>query len=575
MCGFLYVKFKGKSEISGELKAITEAAAAELSYRGPDYRGLKIFKNNVFIHYRLSIIDVTSNSNQPFESDENIFLYNGEIFNYKDFDKNSNSDTKVFFDILENNCENLKLVQGFYAAGIFSKSKNEINFYRDYFGEKPLFYFNDASVAIVSSTIKSIAKLLKDLGKTCTINEEGILKDYLPFGYIREPRTIFSQIFACPPNHILKISENEIEQKEIGEINSNIKIEQYANNAMESADVKGTLLLSSGIDSTFLLSLLSCSLKDFNVATYKADDFKVDESTTAYQNYKKITFGTSNSTFKYVDCDRDLLLDVYEYSKLMEQPTSDGIQFFKLLKALKRSDKNLRLIFTGLGGDELYGGYPMFYNFKIINILVHIPFIERIIPKMERFVFFKRNLGQWNPIVYAYSYRCDFKFFKSLKFEKNKIITDFNTWLYGIFPNTNFDKYNCLETLRIIEVRDYMLNQLLRDSDNISMQLGIESRNPLLAPFLMYKKIDYKKGIKNNLMFKYKINFGKKRGFTLSRNILKNELIKFMTDNKFSEKNRLLDLIDLNKCSYAQVFKIVNLLLWLKSNSIYYNDHHK
>src|SRR5690606_35414081 len=96
-------------------------------------------------------------------------------------------------------------IRGMFAFGWFEKKTEKITFYRDFFGEKPLYYYNDNEICIVSSTLKSITYILKKIGKIVKINKRAIEQDFLLFGYIRSPETIWEGIMEVPPGHCLDI----------------------------------------------------------------------------------------------------------------------------------------------------------------------------------------------------------------------------------------------------------------------------------------------------------------------------------------------------------------------------------
>ena len=144
--------------------------------RGPDAKGkiLKKFKDKslVLLHSRLSIIDLNNKSNQPFEDENGILIFNGEIYNYIELKKiclrkkikfKTNSDTEVLLKILNLYGEKaVKYLDGMWAFSYFNKKKNNMIISRDSFGEKPLYYMSDSKKIIFASNLRYIEAISKD-----------------------------------------------------------------------------------------------------------------------------------------------------------------------------------------------------------------------------------------------------------------------------------------------------------------------------------------------------------------------------------------------------------------------------
>ena len=142
MCGFIcLVKKENKKNnfISKDL----------LEHRGPDFTNEINFESVSIRHWRLSIVDLSEESNQPIVKNNYIFVYNGEIYNYKNiskkyFNKTFTSDTKLFFELLTSGqIEKIKNCSGFFSYVLFNKSRMIISGGRDLLGKKPLYYFID------------------------------------------------------------------------------------------------------------------------------------------------------------------------------------------------------------------------------------------------------------------------------------------------------------------------------------------------------------------------------------------------------------------------------------------------
>ena len=172
MCGFLAQISKSKYHYNTFSKKDFENAAQEISHRGPDFNSTIHLDNGTsFAHYRLSIIDNTKNSDQPFISKcgRYILIFNGEIYNYK-FLANKyfpkllvKGDTETLMSLLINHDINkfLSEIEGMFSFVFFDKITNYFVAARDRFGIKPLYYFNDQNTTILASEPFPIAKIIK------------------------------------------------------------------------------------------------------------------------------------------------------------------------------------------------------------------------------------------------------------------------------------------------------------------------------------------------------------------------------------------------------------------------------
>ena len=260
--------------------------------RGPDNRNLWVSecKKITLGHNRLSIIDLSKNSNQPFisEDDNYIITFNGEIYNFKDLRKElikknfffkTNSDTEVILQSYK--CWGLnfaKFLRGMFAFVIYDKVKKKIILARDPFGIKPLYYTNNNGVLYFASQIKALLSI-KDI--SFTTSKAGICSYYM-WGHVQEPFTLYNEIRSLEKGTIKIIdingNENNLSYGSIKETILNSNFEKFDNeldainfvkdeldqslNYHHISDVPITLLLSSGIDSNILLASTSKNNKN-------------------------------------------------------------------------------------------------------------------------------------------------------------------------------------------------------------------------------------------------------------------------------------------------------------------------
>ena len=568
MCGFLFTHFKANAP--KEFHSKFKESLHLQSYRGLDDSGITQFSNSFFGHVRLAIIDLTSKSCQPVEDNENILLFNGEIFNFQNFEPESTSDVKTLFSQLRLQKETyLSKIEGFFSLLFFSKTSSSFFLARDFFGEKPLYYYNDEDVFIASSTIKSLVSQIN----FCVSNPINIdataIKEYLLFGFIREPKTIYENIFSLPAGHIISLSGNKLNLNQI-ESNSETYSKQhwkgFIKEAISTADVPAHLLLSSGVDSTYLLAEASKLNLAPEVFIYRNKVEKErDESIKALVNVKKIDASIKSHIISNEE-DPSTLYD--QFINLLEQPTNDGLDIFNILKGVRRKSTEAKLVLTGLGGDEMFGGYPTFSNYGLYKALQLIP--TPLIPqKLKRFKIKLNREKEFPVLAYYFKYRLEPN--SEILFEQSTINNLFEKFVKHIRSRIEGHR-SPIEKIKILETFDYMLNQLLRDADNISMKMGIEIRNPFLFIPLMQQKPDSKTWLKKHLYKNHKISFGSKKGFSLGES--KEALIPFfLSEIKSLEKrySKLIESLNLKQSpsqarSFALLKKWYILLKWLDIN---------
>ena len=257
--------------------------------RGPDsqnfYKSEK-GKNIYLLHSRLSIIDLNDRSNQPFQNQDLVLIFNGEIYNYKELRKKikkrykfiTQSDTEIiiaYFKIFGIKC--FDFFEGMWSIAIFNKKTNEIVLSRDRFGEKPLYIFETKHGIFFGSEIKYI-KILSKL--KFDINLEKI-NDYLQFGYksvFKNNQSFFKNIYSLNQGTYLKSNLNKtiqnnywsISKKKLNKAKLSKLIEAHKIKFFESlkirlrSDVPIALCLSGGIDSATLAGVSKIKFKKKN-----------------------------------------------------------------------------------------------------------------------------------------------------------------------------------------------------------------------------------------------------------------------------------------------------------------------
>ncbi|MDB2512460.1 asparagine synthase (glutamine-hydrolyzing) [Luminiphilus sp.] len=377
MCG-IFGYFDGK------FAAISDEALLSMgdviSYRGPD--GCGIFHDldgAVGLgNRRLAIIDI-ENGNQPFTSDcgNYVVVQNGEIFNYleirtelsaKGYDFKTDSDTEVILKMYE--CWGvgaLEKLNGMFAIAIYDKVLDTVHLIRDRVGEKPLYYFYEDDRLVFASEVKSV--LTRTDGEICL----DALAEYLSFNYVPQPRTMFRNIFHVEPGTFLSFDRSGMKktawwrlpgaEPDLGDRESEwcAEFRDILDDAVAlrlRTDVPFGAFLSGGVDSSSVVGSMAGYL-DEPVKTYCIGftDSRFDESKFAQQ--AATMFGTQH-VCEFVEPN---LLEYWPAATYhCDQPHGD-VSFLPTYRVARLAAKDVKVVLTGDGADELFAGYDKYANF--------------------------------------------------------------------------------------------------------------------------------------------------------------------------------------------------------------------
>ena len=505
---------------------------SKIKHRGPDGEGKFVNRHVGLGHRRLSIIDLTEAGSQPMYSADGRFVivFNGEIYNYKELKKElqedypfkTHSDTEVILASFARwgiACVS-KLV-GMFAFTIYDQEAQKIFVVRDRLGKKPLYYFSKDSFLAFASELRSLLSL-KEVSPTVGMGE---LASFLQYQTIFAPKTIIKDIKVFPAGHYAFVAVDDIlrggdfssyfrpywslddcrENKSASYEETKTGVRDLLFQAVERrlvADVDFGAFLSGGIDSGIIVGamaqLCSSPVNTFNVY-FNEKQFDED----AYASLIASQYKTRHH--KILVTPQDLPEYVQEGLDMMDFPSGDGINTYVVSKATRA--QGIKMALTGLGGDELFAGYPSFTR----------------ISKLHQY----KSL--WNlplPVRQGLSYllippvslpvRQKFKQLAGLSsFDLDKIYLLTREVLSGealadLIPGhkvkgrteTAKEKINkdyLLSSVSRKEIKYYLENILLRDSDQFSMATGLELR----VPFMDHDLVEYVLGVPDK--FKYPV----------------------------------------------------------------------
>lgn len=367
--------------------ALNFSARKHVEEAGPDFTG-------VFIHRRLSIIDVNENGHQPMcDPGAGVWVtYNGEIYNYRElrieleqlgYKFRTQSDTEVLLNAYlhwGNAC--LEKFNGMFAFALLDIEKKKIFCARDRSGVKPFYYYFKNGVFCFASELKALRKL--PFVET-SLNERA-LHHYLVYDAIEyEPEGFLKNVFELMPSHFVELDliGKDISIKKYFEIAVENSFSRFDEAVFEKqkeetkgliedaivkrmrSDVAVGCCLSGGIDSSVISGVMSKHSKNFNAFSAVFPGEAIDES-----GYAKEVASFTNARWHTVNPNaEDMLTDLEELVYALDIPiwsTSTYAQF-RVMKLAK--ENNCKVVLDGQGGDELFGGYPHYFTTFVNELL--------------------------------------------------------------------------------------------------------------------------------------------------------------------------------------------------------------
>lgn len=397
MCGIAgYVSKKPTKEI---LKRMTD----RIIHRGPDSEGFYLDDNVALGHRRLSIIDLEG-GDQPIYNEDNskVIVFNGEIYNYKELKEElkdhtfkTNSDTEVILHGYEKwGIDVTKKLRGMFAFAIWDKNDKSLFLARDHFGIKPLYYcmFNDTFM--FASEIKAFLDH-PDFKKE--FNEE-ILASYLCFNSSVTEETFFKGVYRLEPGTSLMYKDLkyeketyfklEFDEKDLDKEKTIKEIEKVLASSVkyhEIADVEVGSFLSSGIDSSYLVSLA----KPDKTYTVGYDNPKYDEISYAKDLADKLNINNTSYKITKEEYMKELKKIIYHMDEPLADPAAIALYF-----VAKIASKDVKVVLSGEGADELFGGYNSYKEEVDQAFYMKIPYpIRHFFAKIASLFKEKRGLN--------------------------------------------------------------------------------------------------------------------------------------------------------------------------------------
>jgi asparagine synthase (glutamine-hydrolysing) len=495
-----------------------------LSHRGPDAKGIFSDQHVELGHRRLSIIDTSESANQPMLSHDEkyVIVFNGEIYNYRevkkqlaDYPYKTQGDTEVVLAAyIKYGAACVHLLNGIFAFAIWDKTKNELFISRDRLGIKPLYYFSDERVVVFSSSLRAI---LSTGFSSKRVSKTGLV-DYLRYQTVHAPGTIIDDVMMLPAGHSMLVNDEDgvvirkywtptqaTRKSYDSEAMVHAAVREQLTKSVEMqlvADVPFGAFLSGGIDSSLLVGLMS-KVREQKVDTFSVVFKEAEFSEREYSRLIAKKFNTQHHEIELgVNDFKELIPAALHY---MDHPSGDGPNTFVVSK--KTREAGVKMALSGLGGDELFGGYPIFTQLPALRRKKWL----RSFAVYLRRPFAKVYHGTKGTVASA-------KISALLQLEEFEIEDIYPVYRQVLLDDEVFGllKYSALPPNRVreiskelagyksagqhlpelskitlVEMATYMENVLLRDADQMSMANGLEVR----VPFLDHELVELLLGI--------------------------------------------------------------------------------
>jgi asparagine synthase (glutamine-hydrolysing) len=536
-----------------------------MKHGGPDDEGVFLHSQLPLAmgHRRLSLIDLSPNGHQPmhFEEAGLTIVFNGEIYNYKElrstlqhngFHFKTESDTEVILKAYAFwGVEAFEFFNGMFAIALWDERKKQIILARDHAGIKPLYYYLDEGMLYFASEIRAFAHSGK------TFDEHPLWKTaFLSFGHLPEPITTLNKVIPLPKGSALVIELPSLNTRKHhffkwkfkGDLKNEDEALQLMRETLEQSverhlisDAPIGLFLSGGIDSS-LLTLLAAKTQKNNLHTLS---IVFNEKEFSEEKYQQLIIKKTNAKHQSFLVTKDIFNQYVEDAiDAMDQPSIDGINTYFISKYARAY--GLKAVLSGIGADELFGGYPSFQQQKKMK------FVQQMPGSMLRGLQHLPNQRMRKMSYAGFDHSAaEYLLYRGI-FTSNATAsllhispTEVDRTLETISRSYELKGLEDGNRISWIETNFYMQNQLLKDSDYMSMWHSLEIRVPFLDKEVMMMagsinaSIKFNKSLPKYLLVKafqnelpVEIWKRKKQGFTFP-------FERWLKENEYSKPNTI------------------------------------
>ena len=488
MCGI--AGFVGKEKnMKKTLKNMTD----RIKHRGPDAEGFFVRGNVALGQRRLSIIDISGGKQPMFSKDENlVVVFNGEIYNYKelkselkDYPWQTNSDTEVLLAGYEKWGRGLpKHLRGMFAFALYDIKNKTLFCARDPFGIKPFYYYQNDGTFLFASEIKAFLDHPKFEKKF----NESILSAYLSFSFTPTTETFFEGVRRLDAGYSLTLQDGEVTLERYYELKFPIEHKEYKkvvkdiSNVMQDSvehhmisDVEVGSFLSSGIDSSYLVSLAKPDKTytvGYDIPRYNEIDYAEDLASK---------LGIKNVSKKITKEEYMKILDKIMYH--MDEPASDPA-IVALYFVANLASKDVKVVLSGEGADEFFGGYNYYREEVDYSFYNKIPFFIRhaiskvcsLLPPVRGINFLVRRgerlEDSYIGVNKVWTEKEVKKLLKVPVTIQNKEITK------PVFEE--FQGQSNIVKMQAIDINFWLMKDILQKADRMTMANSLEGRVPFV-----------------------------------------------------------------------------------------------
>src|SRR5215213_1085343 len=475
-------------------------------HRGPDDQGVANCTPRVILgNTRLAIIDTSNAGHQPMNDPQtgNWITYNGETYNFKDLRHeldhepwSSNTDTEVVLRAYSHwGIDAFRKLRGMFALALWDNQKQTLLLARDPLGIKPLYYYSTRDQFIFASELRALLASGLVPGK---LSAAGV-DSYLANGSVEAPLTIIDGIKQLLPGHCLQVKAENLELHDVEfaipqpspfDGNRDDAVARLRSELEESvrlhlvSDVPLGVFLSGGMDSSALVALMS-RITDQRPKTFSVVFDEAAYTEAPFSRAVAERFNTDHSEIRLSD---DRLLKILPTAiAAIDQPTMDGINTFVVSSAVK--SHGITVALSGLGGDELFAGYPSFRRALRIGAMFaaskHVLRAASEVGKFalngsvqrQKFREFMNSDGRPEDV-----YRISRQLFSN-----DAVFGMTGRQVSNQSRNGHHEDRDVINANSRLEMRGYMTNTLLRDTDAMSLAHSLEVR----VPFVDMKVVNF------------------------------------------------------------------------------------
>ncbi len=494
MCGITGLIDQNLKEKDGLIRLMTK----EIFHRGPDDDGFYVDEFVGLGMRRLAIIDLETGKQPIISTDGNLVIFfNGEIYNYKELKLElenkgrvfkTKSDTEVILQMYEMYGESVvERLRGMFAFCIYDKRNQSVLLARDFFGIKPLYYLKQNNkILSFASEIKSLI-LHPDYRRE--VNDKAVF-DYLSFQYNPNDETFFKNIFKLPPAHTLRIDLKSGLYKlnrywhytpeannNLDKTNTSAEIKSIMNDSVSHhmiADVPVGSFLSGGIDSSIIATLMQKVRGDKKIKTFTVGFESLTEGNEAKDTSNYLDTDHTEITVSQKEYFDSLEKAVWHFDEPVADPSAIGLYF-----VAKEAKKHVKVVLSGEGADELFGGYNIYLEPYARRWASWIPEIFLKLLTKVPFNYFGKNYLYKASLKLSDWYRGNATVFTNKEAE--------DLW------NSEKQKQFSLESLykdsqslsestqmQYIDIHTWLIGDILAKADKMTMAHSLELRVPFL-----------------------------------------------------------------------------------------------